>query len=129
MIEDECGGFDRMRVSLRTPEIKIIDLIDELLSEILERSDAELGAFYHDDFHEWLTERTNICKQSKGVVCTQLDAWLATCGRLKSLDFFRNFSRRIYVVPVLLVTAQTSLVKNSDFPEDQVWHVRDMETA
>jgi len=129
LIEDERGIFDRMWQTHPIPHVERIDLIDELFVEILQRSDAVLGAFFEDDFSEWLAGRIQKNAGRKAVVCTQLDAWLATCGRIKALEFFGHFAMRDYVVPVLLVTAQRALVKNSHFPVEQSWSVRGMETA
>lgn len=129
LIEDERGEFDRMWQTSRISEIELIDLIEELLVDILHRSDSVLGAFYEDDFHDWLAARLIGKESKKPVICAQLDAWLATCGRVKALEFFSNVTMREFVVPVLFVTAQHSLIMSSNFPSDQSWSVRELEAA
>jgi hypothetical protein len=129
LIEDERGAFDRMWQTHPIPDVERIDLIDELLVDILQRSDAVLGAFYEDDFHEWLAKRIQKMAGRKAVIGTQFDAWLSTCGRIKALEFFKNFAVRDFVIPVLLVTSQHSLVKSSNFPVERLWSVREMEAS
>jgi len=129
LIEDESGIFDHMWQAHPIPHIERIDLIDELLVEILQRSDAVMGTFFEDDFNEWLAKRIKKSTDPKAVVCTQLDAWLATCGRIKALEFLGHFAMRDYAVPVLLVTAQRALVKSANFPAEQTWSVKASEAV
>ena len=128
LIEEERGAFDHMWQANQILKVERIDLIDELLTEILQRSDTVLGSFYEDDFHEWLVERIKRNETKLPVICTHLDALLATCRRVKALEFFKNYAVRDYMVPVLLVTAQRSLIKKANFPIEQVWSMGDMES-
>jgi len=105
-------------------ELRIVDLLNELLPKLTDDSEKPLGVFGPNDLANWILQLSFVVG-SPPILIHEVEPILATFGKAEAERFFRLAANLDPRAPVIIISHLDDLIRAAGFPDDRIQQLAD----